>query len=49
VPRDLHTAILCFSRAAIQGFEDSKKSLLYLASAGVPEAIAAVWRLRLAL
>jgi TPR repeat protein len=48
VPRDLRTATMWYIKAATHGDEDAKERLLDLAAAGVPEAAAAVRRLRLA-
>ena len=48
VPHDLRAAIMWFSRASTQGHEKAKTNLLKLASAGVPDAVAAVQHLRLA-
>ena len=48
VPPDLRAATMWISRAATKDFEQAKKALLKLAADGVPEAVAAVQRLRLA-
>jgi TPR repeat protein len=48
VPQDLRAAVLWYSRSAKQGNEYAKRNLLDLAAEGVPEADAAVRRLRLA-
>ncbi len=48
VPQDLRAAVLWFPRSAKQGNKYAKDNLLGLAAAGVPEAAAAVQRLRLA-
>ena len=48
VPQDLRAATLWYVKAATRGDEFSKKKLLELAATGVPEAAAAVRRLRLA-
>ena len=48
VPQDMRAAMLWFVKAATHGDEDAKKRLLELAAAGMPEAAAAVRRLRLA-
>jgi TPR repeat protein len=47
VPRNLQAAIFWLSRSAAQGFEEAGQRLLTLAADGVPEAVAAVRRLRL--
>ena len=48
VPRDLRAAALWVAKAATRGNELAKTHLLELAAAGVPDAAAAVRRLRLA-
>ena len=48
VPQDPRAATMWLVKAATQGDEFAKKRLLELAAVGVPEAAAAVRRLRLA-
>ena len=48
VPRDVGAAVLWFARSAEKGDEESKQILRDFAEAGVPEAVAAARRLRLA-
>jgi len=48
VPRDPRTAVMWLERAAKQGAEESKAALLNLTASGVPEAAAAVRRMRIA-
>ena len=48
VPQDLRAATLWFVKAATRGDKDAKKALINFAAAGMPEATAAVRRLRLA-
>ena len=48
VPRDPRAAVMWLERAAKQGAEPSKMTLRNLAASGVPEAAAALRRLRLA-
>jgi len=48
LPRDLGTAASCYERAGKQGNGYSIQALRKLAADGVPEAVAAARRLRLA-
>jgi TPR repeat protein len=48
VPQDTREAARWWAKSAAQGDEDAIKNLRGLAAAGVPEAVAALRRLRLA-